>query len=476
MIMNIRILLFIGLWLAGISFGLSQNISTTIYTLEDCIKIAIDNNLDLKIQELRAKSSEVSFKENRNKIFPSLNMNYNLGINNGRSIDPFTNSYINQELTFSNSGLNLDVTIFNGFRIKNEIKQSRFNLQASEMEIEEAKQNLTLEVTLLYIQILNSKDLLALSKSRLITTEGQLKRLESHYNNGLGNPAAFTDMQGQFTRDQTGIINAENNLKLAILNLVKMLSLDINSENEFENVFELIDTEKYQISANIVYEEALENLATFKSKRLRVEAAKTGIKVARSNYFPEVSLFGQLNTNYSSVAQLFTQTGMSTVETGDFVSIDGQGYPVFRNEAQFEGSKINYEDQFDNNLNSVVGIAVRIPLFNGFRAKNKVIINKIQHEEAQINLKQTKFLFKQSIQDAHNNMEASYNRYQVLKNQVTAYEESFRVNEVRFNSGVSNIVEYITSKNNLDSSRFKLSITKYEYLLRIKILDYYRGV
>ncbi|WP_033962365.1 TolC family protein [Psychroserpens jangbogonensis] len=474
--MNKKITLIISIWLSITNFGFSQNTVKTIYTLQDCIDISIENNLDLKIKELRAASSEINFKENRNKILPSLNMNYNLGINNGRSIDPFTNSYINQELTFSNAGLNLDATIFNGFRIKNEIKQSRFNMQASEMEIVEAKQNLTLEVTLLYIQILNNRDVLELSKARLTTTKVQLKRLESQYNNGLGNPSTFTDIQGQYTRDQTEIITAENNLKSTVLNLVKLLSIDLDSENEFENIFEINNPEKYQNSANDIYNDALENLATFKSKQLRIDAAKTGIKIARSNYFPEVSLFGQLNTNYSSAAQIFTQTGTSTIETGDFVSIGGQEHNVLRNEGQFEGSKINYKDQFENNRNSVVGIAVRVPLFNGFRAKNKLRVEKIQLEEAQINLNQIKFIFKQSIQESYNNMEASFKRYQILKNQVTAYEESFRVNEVRFNSGVSNIVEYITSKNNMEASKLNLSQTKYEYLLRVKVLDYYRGI
>ena len=474
--MNKMITLFIGLWLGAIGFGFSQNTSTSIYTLQDCIDLAIENNLDLRIKELRAESSEVNFKENRNKIFPSLNMDYNLGVNNGRSIDPFTNNFINQELTFSNAGLSLDATIFNGFRIKNEIRQSRLNMQASEMEIEEAKQNLTLEVTLLYIQILNTKDLLKLSEARLITTNGQLKRLESHFNNGLGNPVTFTDMQGQYTRDQTAIIRNENNLKSAVLNLVKLLSIDLNFESEFENVFEITDSEMYPISATDIYNDALENLATFKAKQLRIDAADSGIKIARSDYFPQVSLFGQINTNYSSVAQLFTQNGTSTIETGDFVSISGQEHMVMRNEAQFDGSKINYKDQFDNNLNSVIGIAVRVPLFNGFRAKNKLKIKKIEHNETQVNLKQTMFVFKQSIQEAYNNMESSFERYQVLKNQVIAYEESFRVNEVRFNNGVSNILDYITSKNNMDIANLNLSQIKYEYLLRVKVLEYYRGI
>ena len=238
--MNKNRTLCIGLWLAMIGFGFSQNTTATIYTLQNCIDIAIENNLDLKVKELRAESSEVNFKENKNKILPSLNMDYNFGINNGRSIDPFTNSYIDQELTFSNAGLRLDATIFNGFRIKNEIKQSRFAMQASEMEIEEAKQNLTLEVTLLYIQILNAKDVLELSKARLITTKDQLDRLESQFNNGVGNPVTYTDMQGQYTRDQTGIIRNENNLKSAVLDLVKLLNIDLHYESEFENDFEIL--------------------------------------------------------------------------------------------------------------------------------------------------------------------------------------------------------------------------------------------
>ena len=108
--------------------------------------------------------------------------------------------------------------------------------------------------------------------------------------------------------------------------------------------------------------------------------------------------------------------------------------------------------------------------------KNNVKIEKLQLEETQVNLQQTKFIFKQSIKEAYNNMEASFNRYRILLKQVEAFEESFRINEVRFNNGVSNVVDYIISKNNMDASRLNLNKTKYEYLLRVKILDYYRGI
>ena len=474
--MNKNVVILIILLNIFYTVGFAQSSQQSQLTLNDCILLALENNNDLKSSKLQTKSSIINYKQSKNGLLPNLNMNYNIGVNDGRSIDPFTNSYINQELTFSALGVNLNTTVFNGFRVLNSIKQSKFNMKASEMELEEAKQNLILQVTIGYIQILNSRDLLELSESRLITTEAQLKRLKTHYDEGVGNPVDYTDMQGQYAMDKISIVDAENNLKAAVLGFITLLNLESGSDKNFENISGLIQSEKYALSANDVYNDALQNLATFKSKQFRIDAADSGIKVARSNYYPEISLFGQLNTNYSSAAELFTETGSSITETGDFITIANQDYPVLQNQKQFSGSKISYEDQFDNNLNSVVGVSVRVPLFNGFRAKNSVQLQKIALEETVLELENTKLLFKQSIEHAYSNMESAFSRYHILLDQVTAFEESYRVNEVRFNNGVSNIVEYITSKNNMDGAQLNLNKAKYEYVLRVKILDYYRGI
>ena len=403
-------------------------------------------------------------------------MNYNYGLNDGRNIDPLTNGFVNEQLSFSNLGLNLNFNVFNGLRIKNSIKQSKFNLQASEMEVEEEKQNLIIEITFRYIQILNGKDQLELAKSRLETTKGQLDRLEVHYNQGYGNPADYTDMKGQYTRDEIGIINATNSLKEAVLELISLLSIDPDSDIFFEDIEGLVETEKYNLSADEVYDESLQNLATFKAKRLRIDAADSGVKAAKSFYYPEISLFGSFQTSYSSLTRSFTETGSTINETGDFVIINNQESPVLTNETLFRADNIDYVDQFNNNFSSVVGLSVRIPIFNGSRAKNTVALEKIQLQETSIELQNTKILYKQSIEEAYLKMESAFNRHFILVDQVTAYENSFHTNEIRFNNGVSNIVEYLTSKNNLDSAKLNLSKAKYEYILRVRILDYYRGL
>ncbi len=458
------------------SLSYAQTDNLVVYNLNDCIDIAIANNLDLKSSKLNAERSKVLYKNSKNELLPNLNMDYNLGVNDGRNIDPYTNGYIDEQLTFSNLGVNLNLTLFNGLRIKNRIKQDKFELQASEMEIEEAKQDLILEVTLRYLQVLNGKDMLELAKARLETTKGQLDRLESHYNQGLGNPADYTDMLGQFSADEISVINARNTMEEAKLALIRLMSIDVQDDVVFASTEGLIATDKYQLTAAEVYAESLENLATFKAKRLRINAAESGVKSAKSNYFPELSAFGQLNTNYSSLANSLTQIGSTISNTGDFVEVNNQTYLVKTDEILYQENSIDYLDQFKNNYNTVVGLSLRVPIFNGFRAKNEVALEKIQLEESSVDLENTKLRFKQSIDEAYLRMESAYNRYFILEKQLASYEKSFRINEIRFNNGVSNIVEYFTSKNNLDTSKLNLSNAKYEYLLRVRVLDYYRGL
>jgi outer membrane protein len=451
----------------------SQENTVKSYTLEECIKIALENNLNLKSTKITEKSAKINYQQSRANVLPSVNGNYNVGVNNGRSIDPFTNDFINQRLVFSNANLSLDATIFNGFRLLNSVKRDRLNAKAASMEVEQEKQNLVLSVTLAYLQVLNSRDVLLLNEQRLLATKNQLKVQKDLYDEGRANPADYTDLIGQKAIDETNILSSRIALNNAKLNLSRLLNLD--GEITIDERAMLLDLEKYSFSSNDVYRDALKGLATFKARELRVEAAKKGMRVARAQYIPEVSIFGQLNTNYSSAAETFTEIGSSVVETGDFVTINNQNIPVMTEQSTFNAQQIAYLDQFENNLNSVVGLSVRIPLFNGFRAKNNVALEKVRVEESLVELERTQLEIKNTIKQVHFDMEAAFSRYQSFQRQVEAFEKSFDVNKTRFNNGVSNFLAYITSKNNLENAKVNLSNAKYAYLLRVRVLEYYRG-
>lgn len=451
----------------------SQNVEKTVRSLEECVALALNNNLDLKQAHLSEQSSAIYFKDNKNALLPSLNANYNYGNSSGRSIDPYTNAFVTDQLRYSNAGLGLDATIFNGFRLINSWKQSKLNLKAAEMETQAAKQTLILNVTLAYLQVLNYQDLVRLAEKRLSTTQGQLDRLQTMFEEEVGNPAEYRDLQGQVAADAANLLDIKNNLEIELLNLNTLVNAP--EEINVASIDQSLAVKEYAYSSDEVYAQALQVFPSVLAKDLYSEAANKEVAIARSQFAPRVSLFANLNTNYSSAARLFNETGTSTVATGDFVTINNQQHSVFTEKTNFSTEKISYFDQMDNNLSTSFGVAVSIPIFNGFKAKNSVALKKIKRTEAQVILDKTKLELKQSVIQSHRIMQTAFGRYKLLENQVAAYQESFRINEILFNTGVSTSVDYLISKNTLEQAQINLANVGYEYLLRVKVLEYYRG-
>lgn len=462
------ILLFSFLSLSAFAQDTSGSLS-----LEECINLALQNNITMKRTELQGKMAANRFRTTRSEVLPIVNADYNFGINNGRSIDPYSNDYIDQQLSYSNAGLGLSFRLFKGFELRNRIQRERFNLKASEAETEEARQQLILDVTLAYFEILNNQDLLQLAKLSLKATEEQATRLQSLYDQGEGNPADYTDILGQVGNDRTSIIGATAQLEQSLLHLATLLDVDsVPSLDALGNPAEVVI---YAISVDQVYADALKNLATVEAGQLKIEASRQEVEVARSLYSPEVNLFAQINTNYSSLARFYTESGTEIVETGNFITLDNVDYAVRTQQLQFSEQNISYLDQLNNNLNSVVGISVNLPVFNGFRARRSVQLSKIELEDSRLEMEDLKNQLQQEIRTAYTQMQAAYKNLKVLQDQVEAYLASYQVNEIRFTNGVSNFVEYIISKNNLDRARINLANAKYEYLIRVKVLEYYRG-
>ena len=456
--------------------GYGQEAIQRKITLTECIEIAIKNNLDVQRSEFNNASETINHRQAKWNMFPTVNLDAAHGVNNGRSVDPFTNDVINQELTFSNARLDLNVTVFNNFRLLNTLAQMRLNKEASEMEVIEAKQNLVLQVTLLFLQILNGQEILELAKREIQSTEKQLQRLNKLKEQEAGDPLDYNDIMWQMKLNKISLVNAKNALFVNISKLIELMNVSDDKVNFlFEDIIDLVSFEEYELTPSELYEQAMQNLGSVNSRKLRLDAAKKGIKVARASYYPEVSIFGQLNTNYSSLAQSFKETGVSVQDTGAFVNVGGNELPVFNNVPQLVSERLTFSNQFQNNLNIVVGVSIRIPIFNGFAAKNNVQLEKIKKEERNAELIDIKNKLKQAISQAYGNMTAAYERYNLLKEQINYSKESFRINEVRFNAGVSNIVDYILSKNKREQNLINLSTAKYEYLLNVKILEYYRG-
>lgn len=446
------------------------------YSLKQCIDSAITNNLELKQAELQMQSSRIDWQQARANMLPTLNGSIGHGINQGRSIDPFTNDYIDQRYNFAGYGLSSGITLFNGLGVQNTIKQNSLIYQASKMDVQQMKDNLTLNIILAYLQVLTNQDLLEQSQGQVEVSRQQVERLQKMNQEGAIVPSQLTNLQGELAANEVGVIDNQNALQTSKLALFQLMNVMFDSSANFERIN--VDAFNLQYDAGVaeIYETALDKLALVKAADLRKESAVKGVQAAKGFLYPQLSLNGNMNTNYSSAAMQNIFLKREDITTDNYVTVDGVKTNVISPQDQFRSDKIDYGKQLNNNLYTTISLDLRIPLLNSFSARNRVKKANIQLKSYDYVAESTRVQLRQAVEQAYANMTAARNRYKALLTQVAAFKESFRTSEVRFNAGVETVVDYVIAKNNLDRANSNLIIARYDYLLRTKVLDYYRGL
>jgi outer membrane protein len=224
-----------------------------------------------------------------------------------------------------------------------------------------------------------------------------------------------------------------------------------------------------------IYDVALRQLAVVKAANLRTQSAEKNISSAKGKFYPTLSFGGSLSTNYSSVATINEYLNSTIAPSTDYVDISGTQYPVYKSQNHYSSQKLKFGNQFSNNLFYTLNLGLTIPLFNGSNVRSQVKMAKLNLKSAKLQEQNTKTLLQQAIERSYVNLVSSSDKYQLLLDQVKSFEESFRIAEVKFNEGVITSVDYLVAKNNLDRAKSNLIISKYDFMLREKILNFYEG-
>ena len=448
---------------------------TAVLTLQQCVETAFKNNLDVKQRELQMQTAGVYAEQAKTNLLPVVFGDATHGINEGKSIDPYTNSYINQQVNFADYGLNGSLILFSGLNLQHSIRQNTLAFQASEMDWQQAKDNLMLNVMISYLGVLAGNDLVKSAKEQAAVSQEQVDRLNKLNEEGAIPPSQLFDLKGQLADDQLAIIEAQRVVDAAKVNLSQLMNVPYDPNLTVAPLTAEQFTTMYDATPDKIYAAAVQQLAVVKAAALRERSAEKGVQAARGNYYPTLSLNGNLNTNYSNAALRDVYQNTTEVTTSDYVQVDGNKLPVITPQDNFSSEKITYNDQVKNNVSSSVSLGLSIPILNSLQARHRVELAKIDKENATAVLQTTQIRLRQDIEQAYLNMTTSYQRYQTLTAQLDAYNESFREVGVRFNEGAVNSVDYVVAKNNADRSNSGLIVSKYEYVLRTKILDYYQG-
>jgi outer membrane protein len=411
----------------------------TVYTLQQCVNLAIVNNLTVRLSETQMRRDKIAWNQARENLLPTLNGSASQLLSNGRSQDPTTYNYVTQQVNIGQYSISSGLTLFNGLSLINNIKQNSLAYQAGKMDFQQAKDNITLTIISLYLQVLSSEDQLNQANFQFNSSKITLDRETILNDAGSVAPADYYGIKGTHESDGLNVLNAKNALITAKINLLESMNVPLKTDIKLQRIPGDQTPVKYNQTPDDIYSSALSDLALVKAADLRVKAAEKGVGVARGRLFPTLSLNGSIGTNYSS-------TGTTS-----------------------------FSDQFRNNYSYGPSLSLSIPILNYFQNRNNVALAKINLEDARNTNTNTQVQLKQQIVQAHANMLNSYDRYNGLIQQVDAYQQAYNAQEIKFNNGVITADIFVIAKQNLDAANVNLINARYDYQIRTKILDYYRG-
>ncbi len=451
------------------------------WSLDECVNYAFDNNLTIQRSVLSMQNEEVTLKQNRLSRIPSLNMNIFNSWRWGRSIDPTTNLFTTQRINSNGANATSQFLIYNGSRLTRTVKQSEKNVEANFYDLEKSKNDVTLQVVFGYLQIIFSRELLENSKFQMNTTSAQLDQTEKLVKAGALPKTNLLDLQSQLASNEVEVINAENEVDIAILQLKQYLQ--IPSEEAFDIVTPDFDKDNYEFvafSVGEVYNQAEAIQPEIKAADLRIESAEMGEKIAKSAHVPTFGLQGQFFTNFSDQNRVPTgeiETIIRDPGTIGFLLNDPaqlvNGIPIFVDIPIREVQ--NIPTQWVDNRSWSAGFNIGIPIFNGWQTRSNIQRATIQKDLAEINAKETRNILRETIETSYNDAQAAVKVFNAAQKQVEALEESFRAKEKSYNLGAVSYVDYQISSFNLFSAKSNLVRAKFDYIFKIKVLDFYLG-
>jgi len=446
------------------------------WSLEECITYAIKNNIQVKQQELNAEFNKNTLFQSKLNVLPTFNSGASHSYSFGRALDESTYRFTKDTTIQSNNFyISSSFTLFNGLQTQNTIKQNKYNLLVAQKDVEKIKNDISLSISLAYLQILLNMELLEVSKSQLDITKQQIKRTSQLVEAGSLARGSLLEIQAQAASEELSVVNAENYLNISYLNLTQLLELETVSDFTILVPELPVPGEDFLIEpVNMIYNDAENVLPQIKSAEYSLISSEIGLDIARGSRSPRISLQGSYSTRYSNIRQRLSISDDEFTFPIGVVEATEQPVVSFPQRVTQMGD-YPFGDQFMDNLAYGLTLNLSIPIFNGWQTNTAISNSKLSVLNSRYQLQYTKNLLYKEIQQAYADAMAALKKYRATEKAVSSMEESFRYTEQKFNVGLVNTVDYNTSKNQLTRTQSDLLQAKYEFIFKTKVLEFYRG-
>ena len=417
------------------------------WSLEECIRYAIENNIDLKQRELEQQSRGVDLHTSKYSWLPSLNASVGENFGFGRS-ESKDGLIVDRNSANTTAGIQLSMPLLD-LKIPSDIAARKLDLKASFETLNKAKEDLSINVASYFLQALYNKEMLKIAELQVALSSEQVTKTEALYNAGKVPVSQLYDMKAQLAKDEVTLTESKNNVKLALLDLAQSLELERDGEN-----FDILEpetgdaVEQYMssiIPPDQVYDHAVGFKPQIKEQEYLLESQKKMLKVAQAGYYPKLNF----SAGYSN------------------------GY--YHNFGDGDYNNASFSDQLKNNGQKSVGFSLSIPIFNRFQVRNSVRSARINIHNRELMMENSKKTLYKEIQQAYYNATAAQEKYVSSDKSVDASKIAFSYAEERYGAGKSTVFEYSEAKTKYAQSLAEQTQSKYNFIFRAKILDFYNG-
>ena len=419
------------------------------WTLEECIDYAIEHNIEIKSYELDTQLKEHTLSTSKWSRLPDLNANLGQGFDFGRAPSANETSLENTSAASSSFNVGTSVPIFTGFRIPNEVAAGKLDLRAAFESLNKAKESLSLQVTSNYLNVLFYKELERVRGVQSDLSAEQVTKTEMLVQAGKVPEGQLFDIKAVLANDYTALVEAQNQTKLMLLALAQ--NLEIGEQIESFKVVEPMLSDPSQAllgslqTPDEIYSQAVTTRPMIKEQELLLESSKKRLEIAKSEYYPKLNF----SANYRN------------------------GYYHYYNNPN--PNPPSFSDQLSENQNTNLGLSLSIPIFNRFRVRNQVRSSRVNIFNRELSLDNSKKALFEEIQKAYYNAIAAQRKYAASKESVEATSKSFEYAQEKYNVGKASVFELNEAKTKMAQSLAEQVQSKYEFIFRVKILDFYRG-
>ena len=425
------------LFLLAVSCNLFAISAQQQYTLQECINIALENNRNIKQQELNKQQTEIAYSQARADLLPNLNASAGQSFNFGRSIG-IDNVYQNTNSSQTSFNIGSNITLFDGLRMKYNIDAQKAQMYISEADLEKIQDDIVMSVSTAFLQVLMNKELLQIADDQIILTETNLARLNELVRSGKMAKGELYELEAQQAQEEFNQIQAENNLKLSLLDLAQIMELEDFGNFDIVVPQDILVDEDILLAPSIIYESALMARPEIRGAQYRVESSEKEIMIARSAYYPSLSFGASVGSGY------YNMNGR-----------DNQSFGT----------------QLKNNRSTSLGFSLSIPIFNKFQVKNSVKNAQIALEYSKLEIDKRKIELRKKIEQAYYNAIGAESRWEAAQKSEIASQEAYRFAEQKYENGRATSYELSQAKSNLANVLSDQTQAKYEYMFRMKILE-----